>query len=276
MAQSRNFVFTINNWNENHLDLLEKLEAEYIIAGKEVSPTTKTPHLQGFVRFKSNKRVLTVRKLLAPHHVEVCVGGAKKAIQYCRKEDSTPFEFGTPPKTQGSGNAERWTLAKEALLDGRIEDVDPEIFIKYYAACKNIMKDHMKKPEAIQGTCGLWIHGDTGTGKSHSVITQHPDRYIKPLNKWWDGYQNEVVVHLDELAPSHAQWIAPYLKKWADKWPFDAETKGSSIQIRPELVVVTSNYALCDMGFSQEDLPALERRFRVVEKKRDQDIHVTK
>ena len=125
----------------------------------------------------------------------------------------------------------------------------------------------MKKPEAIQGTCGLWIHGDTGTGKSHSVITQHPDRYIKPLNKWWDGYQNEVVVHLDELAPSHAQWIAPYLKKWADKWPFDAETKGSSIQIRPELVVVTSNYALCDMGFSQEDLPALERRFRVVEKK---------
>ena len=118
MAQSRNFVFTINNWNENHLDLLENLEAEYIIAGKEVAPTTKTPHLQGFVRFKSNKRVLTVRKVLAPHHVEVCVGGAKKAIQYCKKRTPPRLSLELPPRpraleTPNAGPSQR----KLSLMD---------------------------------------------------------------------------------------------------------------------------------------------------------------
>lgn len=132
----------------------------------------------------------------------------------------------------------------------------------------------MKKPEPLSTVCGLWIYGDTGTGKTHSVVMQHPDRYIKPLNKWWDGYQGEDVVHLDEVAPDHAKWMAPFLKKWADRWPFDAETKGSAIQIRPRLVVVTSNYSLLEMGFQENDLPALQRRFREVRKFRDQDIIV--
>lgn len=94
------------------------------------------------------------------------------------------------------------------------------------------------------------------------------------MNKWWDGYQNEDVVHLDEIDESHVCWIPAYLKKWADKWPFDAEVKGGAICIRPKLIVITSNYSLEEIGFKEKDLPALRRRFRVVEKFRDQDILV--
>lgn len=132
----------------------------------------------------------------------------------------------------------------------------------------------MQKPEPLAATCGLWIWGSTGTGKSHSVISQHPDRYIKALNKWWDGYQGEDVVHIDEIDPKQVCWISPYLKKWADKWPFDAEVKGGALQIRPRLLVVTSNYSMADMGFAPEDIPALARRFREVRKYREQDIIV--
>lgn len=132
----------------------------------------------------------------------------------------------------------------------------------------------MKKPEPLASVCGLWIYGDTGTGKTHSVVTQHPNRYIKPLNKWWDGFQDEEVVHLDELSPEHTKWIAPFLKKWSDKWPFDAEVKGGAIQIRPKLIVVTSNYSMQEMCFGENDFPALQRRFREVKKFRDQDIIV--
>jgi hypothetical protein len=134
----------------------------------------------------------------------------------------------------------------------------------------------MKKPDAIDSTCGLWVYGDPGSGKSHAVITQHPDRYIKPLNKWWDGYQGEDVVHMDELEPSHAPWIAPYLKKWADKWPFDAEVKGGAMQLRPKLIVVTSNYCMEDMGFDDISLKALQRRYVQVKKIREQDIIIRK
>lgn len=136
------------------------------------------------------------------------------------------------------------------------------------------MKDSMKKPDPMSTVTGLWIYGPTGTGKTHSVVTQHPDRYIKPLNKWWDGYQGEDVVHIDEISPEHSKWIAPFLKKWADKWPFDAEVKGGAKQIRPKLIVVTSNYSMQDMGFHENDIPALARRFRQVVKFRDQNIIV--
>lgn len=132
----------------------------------------------------------------------------------------------------------------------------------------------MKKPEPLNCVCGLWIHGATGTGKTHAVVTQHPGRYIKPLNKWWDGYQNEDVIHIDEICPDQSKWIAPFLKKWADKWPFDAEVKGGALQIRPKLVVITSNYTMEEMGFGENDFPALRRRFRQVEKFRDQNIIV--
>jgi len=163
---------------------------------------------------------------------------------------------------------------KQLAQEGRLEEIDADHFVQYYSTLNRIMKDSMKKPEPCSTVTGLWIHGSTGTGKTHSVVTQHPDRYIKPLNKWWDGYQGEDVVHIDEISPEHTKWIAPYLKKWADKWPFDAEVKGGAKQLRPKLIVVTSNYTLEEMGFNENDYPALQRRFRQVQKFRDQEIFV--
>lgn len=155
-----------------------------------------------------------------------------------------------------------------------LDEIPPELFIRYYSTFLRIRKDYMTPPDPLDVTCGLWIWGATGTGKSHSVITQHPGRYIKLINKWWDGYQGQEVVHIDEICPDHTQWMAYFLKLWCDKWPFAAEVKGGAIQIRPKLIVITSNYTPQQMGFREEDYPALARRMRVVQKFKDQDIIV--
>jgi len=165
-------------------------------------------------------------------------------------------------------------MTKKLAQEGNFEEIAPDHYVKYYATLHRIAKDCMKKPEPLEIVCGLWIHGATGSGKTHAVVTQHPNRYIKPLNKWWDGYQNEDVVHIDEICPEHAKWIASFLKLWGDKWPFAAEVKGGAKQIRPKLVVITSNYTIEQMNFSENDLPAIIRRYRQVEKFRDQDIFV--
>lgn len=174
----------------------------------------------------------------------------------------------------GKATAEKWERTKELAIAGNLDEIDSDHYIQFYSTINRIKKDNMKKPEPLQTVSGLWIHGATGTGKTHCVVTQHPDRYIKPLNKWWDGYQEEDVVHIDEICPDQTKWISPFLKKWADKWPFDAEVKGGSKQLRPKLIVITSNYSIEEMLFSQNDLPAIRRRFREVEKFRDQDIIV--
>jgi len=271
--QSKNWQFTVFNYGPETETSLAEMDCKYMIYGREVCPTTGKDHLQGFVAFKSNKRFKAVKTLFPKGtHLEKIVGSVQQNIAYCSKDDKNPVVRGEPPKTKGSGNKLRWEEARTAAKEGRFDDIPAELQTRFYRTYKEMAKDNMVKPEALSGVCGLWIYGKTGSGKTHAVATQHPGRYIKPLNKWWDGYQNEDVVHLDELAPSHASWIAPFLKKWADKWPFDAEVKGGATQLRPKLVIVTSNYSMDEMNFDHADFPALSRRFRQIEKTREQDI----
>jgi hypothetical protein len=84
------------------------------------------------------------------------------------------------------------------------------------------------------------------------------------------------VVHIDEVDPTHTNKFGAFLKNWGDKWPFAAEVKGGALQIRPKLVVVTSNYCIEDMGFDQVTQLAIQRRYVQVRKLKDQDIIVRK
>ena len=269
---SKNWCFTWNNYPNDYKEKMAAYDVAYLVAGKEQAPTTGKQHLQGYVQFKKNMRMKAVSLLFPGAHLEKAKGNSKQNIEYCTKEDSDAFTIGTPPKSKGSGNKIRWDEAKKAACEGRFDDVPPELQWRFYSTMKQMAKDHMKKPEPLAGVCGLWIHGAPGTGKTHAVVTTYPDRYIKPINKWWDGYQQEEIIHIDELCPDHTSWITPYLKKWADKWPFDAEVKGGSLQIRPKRIIITSNYSIDQMGFNMVDLQAIKRRFHEIEKTRDQNI----
>lgn len=261
------WCFTVNNPKDTDHVTLSTLDCKYMIYAEETAPTTGTLHLQGYVVLSSPCRLSKMKKILPPGtHIEAAKGTTEQNIEYCSKE-GWPVEYGTRPKTRaqiGEDNAARYADAIQAAKEGRMDDIPPDLRTKHYNTYKNIAKDYMPKPDSLAQTCGLWIYGPTGTGKTHAVVTAFPDRYMKPLNKWWDGYQGEDVVHLDEIAPSHAQWIAPYLKKWADKWPFDAESKGSAAQLRPEKIIVTSNYSIDQMVFAEEDLDAIKRRYTQV------------
>lgn len=46
-----------------------------------------------------------------------------------------------------------------------------------------------------------WHWGYTGTGKTRGVRARFPDAFIKGNNVWWDGYNNEEVVIIDEMGP---------------------------------------------------------------------------
>lgn len=83
-------------------------------------------------------------------------------------------------------------------------------------------------------------------------------------NKWWDGYQGEQVVVLDDLDKKAAEHLGHHLKLWGDKWSFTAEAKGSAIAPQYKMFVVTSNYDIEDL--IKDDsvmLEAIQRRFKV-------------
>lgn len=113
-SQSRHWVFTLNNYNDEDEATIQALAGvDYLVYGRETGEAG-TPHLQGFISFTNRKRFLQVRNLLGGRaHVERMLGTANQAATYCKK-DGDFFEVGTPPTTEPGPQWERvrdWALA---------------------------------------------------------------------------------------------------------------------------------------------------------------------
>jgi len=217
------------------------------------------------VYFTDAKSLAAVRRYLAGAHVEPAKT-ISAAIAYCKK-DGDFFEQGTAPvdpRAKGQLEIERWNRIWESAILGDIENIPPDVRIRYYGTLGRIKRDYMVPPGNIDSVCGTWIYGSSGVGKSHSVRALFPELYSKNASKWWDGYQKEDTVLLDDIGTSEAQWASRFLKIWADKYSFIADVKGGSICIRPKRLIVTSQYTIRGLFTDPETVDALERRFTVI------------
>lgn len=273
-AKSRAFIFTRNNYVDTNFE--DALECRYICYGKEVAPTTGTPHLQGYVYFVNARSLRAVRTLFSGCHVEIARGDAASNKVYCEKGGDFT-ERGDPPASQlekGDAEKARWDNVWELAKRGAIEDIDADVRVRYYSTFKRIASDYMPAVPSLDGVCGIWIFGRSGSGKSTSVLNAFPLAYPKPCNIWWDGYQDEEIVLLDDIDKYHVS-LGGLLKHWGDFKPFIAEIKGRSRKIRPKKFIVTSQYKIDEIWKDEATVEALERRFTYIEKIHGQDIILT-
>lgn len=266
MSRNRNFCFTYNNYPNT--DLVDNLDCKYIAYSHEVAPTTGTPHLQGWVTFHNAKTVKAARELMPGCHILVMHGSLAQNDAYCSKSGLLTERGIKPISNDNKGRAEqlRWQRARDLAKQGKLDEIDADIFVRHYGTLKRISTDYVRKPLPIDVSC-YWIHGPTGTGKSHVVETTFPDCYKKNMDdpKWFCGYQGEDVVYLEDVDKYQVKW-GGMLKRLADKWPLLVNVKGSMVYIRPKRVVVTSNYRIEDIWNDSTTVDPLLRRFRVIEK----------
>lgn len=266
--RSRKHVFTINNYTDQTLQDLDRVPARYLCFGKEVAPTTGTPHLQGFVYWPNGRTLSAVRKLIPGAHVEPARGSFAQIIDYCRKDGDFHERGDKPldPAEVGDAERRRWTDALENARNGTLDEIDPQILLSHYGNISRIANENIIVPTALDHTTGYWIIGPSGSGKSRGCRTLFPDLYPKPLNKWWDGYKRQPDVLIDDVDRSHSTWIGGFLKIWADHYGFIAEAKGKSLTIRPERLLVTSQYSIQELFADDTQLQeALHRRFKRID-----------
>lgn len=251
MSRSRKWVFTsfviTASWKEEWQ--AKSKSFRYCVVGREECPSTGRIHLQGFMTFKNPMRMNGVKSVIGDPtaHVEVAKGDITSNQQYCKK-DGNFIEIGEPPVDQadkGELEKERWKRAKVACLTGDWDSIDEDIFIRCYGSLRTINKDFQKRPGDLDGVCGLWIHGDPGVGKSYrarQLASENEGSYYeKAINKWWDAYDGEPTIIIDDVDTNHV-FLGSFLKIWADRYAFIAEIKGGSRRIRPLKIIVTSNY----------------------------------
>lgn len=265
MSRSRDYCFTINNYTDAHIQLLEALDCTYVVYGKEVGESG-TPHLQGYVRFPSAKSVSAVIKLMPGAHIEIKKGRCDQAIDYCKK-DGDYYERGEAPMTnekKGECNKRRFKEAFEAAKAGEFDAIPEDLRVRYYNTWKKIRMDYSEKHQSLDELDNEWRYGPTGTGKSRSAHEMYPDAYLKPADtEWWDGYTGQEVVIIDDFDKYHVK-MGYKLKIWLDHYPFIAQSKGSSMMIRPKKVIITSNYHPRDIWDDERTLDPVLRRVKLV------------
>lgn len=271
--QHPNWVFTIQHGGQQQpslddikpcIDQLEKL-ASYLVVGKEVAPSTGQMHLQGYVELKKPARRTQLVKIIACFW-EPAKGTGAQAADYCKKEADF-YEVGEL-KEQDPGKREqnRWDEARQQAESGlRVQD--SQIVISHYGNIRALQRDHLVLPQELQWTNGnapnVWIYGEAGTGKSRKARADYPDAFPKSTNKWWCGYQNQPFVIIDDVDLGHA-CLGHHFKIWADRYPFPAEIKGSSIALRPQVICVTSQFSIDQIWSDVETRDALHRRFKSI------------
>ena len=262
--KTRGFAWTLNNYTDEEELQIQELDCKYLIYGYEEGDEG-TPHLQGYIHFPSPRGWKGVKKMFPDRvHIEHAKGSAWQNYKYCTK-DGEGFEKGERPR---QGKRSDLSNFVEAVKESRptekelLED-HTTVVCRYPRFVDRVITAY-HKPQRLTSLESEWFVGPPGTGKSYTAREENPEHYLKNTNKWWCGYNYEPAVIIEEIGPSHASWIGAFLKCWADIYPFNAEMKGSSRVIRPEKIIVTSNYEIEDL-FPHDPalIAALNRRFKV-------------
>lgn len=267
-TRKRDYCFTINNYTDADLEELHKLEEDsrvrYLIVGKEVG-AEGTPHFQGYVYFHTQIAFTTVKKMLSRAHFEPCRGNVDQNVAYCSKEGDF-YEKGEKPlnqKRKGELGKEYWEEQFNLAKKGRVDECDPKLKITHFNSLNAISARFAPMPEDNEFIDNCWYYGETGTGKSRKARDDNPGAYLKMCNKWWDGYNGEEVVLMEDFDKNH-HVLGHHLKIWADRYAFPAEVKGSKVNLRPRKIIVTSNYHPKDIwGDQPQTLEPILRRFNV-------------
>lgn len=217
------YVFTCNNYTEEDVEKIRealKNQASYGIFGYETAPTTGTPHLQGYVRWKNAKTKSATIKQLGRCHIEVAIADALKNREYCSKGGNFE-EFG---EIVGQGMRTDLIALKKDIVEGHVtaEDVAIDNPVKYHQYGRTLHKieDIVLRTKVRDWmTEGIWYWGETGVGKSHKAFEGfHPaTHYVYPNDGgWWDGYTGQEVVIFNEF---RGEIQFGQMLRLVDKWP---------------------------------------------------------
>jgi len=267
--------------NETTMEVaLEQLKTvdtiiEYVIAQETHVDLGK--HLHCYVKYTRGVKVadaFMVFNLLgrSGNYQPTCL--PKAVIKYCTKEDCYIASFDVAEYLNKKGKLSIETIRSKSVRRA-LEDGDISIHsIRNYSLARSILCEEYAHPDVR----GLWIYGFSGIGKSHAARALDPNAFIKSQSKWWDGYDGQETVILDDydfkcVAFGHK------IKIWSDKYAVAGEIKGGMCTLQHRVFIVTSNFTPCDLYFNKDgssDLVTIEavfRRFRFVHKeRRNQEI----
>jgi len=213
-------VFTINNYTDECVAAVKAVPCMRIICGKEVGESG-TPHLQGAIVFAKAMRMKAASQILGGRASMQVMMGRWADQTYCAKDGEL---------IRMEDNSQQGARTDLARCKRRIDEGADELTLceeefgtmsKHHAFLMRYRD--LKRRKTVfrkEMTQMKWYWGSTGVGKSHKVYENYDpaNTYILEVadNGWWDGYDGEPIVILNEF---RGQIPYAQLLDLTDKWP---------------------------------------------------------
>jgi len=232
----------------------------YLIMGKEIAPSTGTPHIQGFMWTTSPCTLQQVKKKFKGAWI-ACPGkdkGPDHWVEYCSKEDVDATILGVAP-TQEEFLAQipKGQGARTDLLDikKKIDEGVPceslmghDTHFGAFASHRKYFHEYQsykrRRIEFSKPSVHV-IYGKSGSNKTRSVYDSETD--LEELhvwephhNQWFDGYHGQDAVLFDEF---RGQLPYGMLLCLLDGYPSrKVQTKGGMVHWSPKRIYLTSPF----------------------------------
>ncbi|UHY95433.1 putative replication-association protein [Cyclovirus CN9E] len=237
------WCFTCNNYTEEDERAVRALTGvKYAVYGREEGERNKTRHLQGYVHFTSRKEFGALKRSLGDRfHIEQARGSDAQNYKYCTKGG----DYWETGRLVGQGHRSDLDGVLATIQSGatynQIAIAHPHQFIRYHRG----IRAYFGALEQLRGrstrTRCLVLWGDSGSGKSYTarrVARSFGSCYYKTRGEWWDGYDGQEVVVIDDFYG----WLKyDELLRILDEYPLQVPIKGNFTNFRSLLVIITSN-----------------------------------
>lgn len=200
----RNWVFTWNNPPAEEIwqKVISKINPQYVVVGREISPTTGTLHLQGYMELKHGTMKKSLVKKFRDGRGEVpkkflkkereaadeanyevwvakAVGSGEQNYEYCTKDD----DFWEQGEQKSQGERVDINEGLAAIQNGMSEyDFFLEfssLAVRHGRAFDRFRFLHQKKElKGYRPKKVIIKLGPPGTGKTRSTMEEFPDAFI--------------------------------------------------------------------------------------------------
>lgn len=258
---------TLNNYTDAEYDgiISQGDKVRYLIVAKEVGEQG-TPHLQMYCEFKTGggKTITACKQFFNTNrlHIEKRRGTAQQASDYCKYDDYPENTKENDHVVYGEiGQAGRRTDWENVINDIKNDKPIAEVieenpaFVPYIRAIKEV-RSCFKPSIQRDNIKVIVLYGDAGTGKTRTAFEHDADLYTKPKGEWWDGYNGEKTILLDDY---YGYLSYSDLLRVLDRYKLQVPIKGGFVGARWDTIYITSNKPPQEW-YSVGLTPALARR----------------
>lgn len=240
--QVTNFCFTDYDVSFERYEWWLNGDWKFVVFQKEKCPKTGREHYQGFCSLKTRMGFKKLKELVGKKlHMEPPWSSVKKAIAYCRKEDSRidgPWDAGEEPEQGKRTDLDNCCdMIKKKRSWKEIAEEHPGTFVRCHRGLKEFKRVVLDEKRSWVMEVNVY-HGSAGTGKTRKAYEQHPLLYSKPDGMWFDGYDGQEAVLFDDFT---GDIPLGQMLKLLDRYPMQVPVKGSFVEWVPKVIYITSN-----------------------------------